>query len=96
MDFKTEWEKAKRGLPSALFASDQLYGVPRTRRKTTPTHTPRPYVQKAPAQVWSEYGGHSSQYRYQYSPALAKAQHDSAMAAFTRCEYTLSKLKERW
>jgi hypothetical protein len=101
VDFRSEWEKAKRGQQSALFASDLLYGVPQYRRKHTPVRTqPRtPYVRTRPvptAPVWPEYQGHSAHRTQGYSPALFQKQHNAAMQAFHHAETTLTRLKERW
>ncbi len=101
MDFRTEWEKAKRGQQSALFASDYLYGVPQTRRKHTPVRTQpsTSHVRTSPvptAPVWPEYQGHSAHRTQGYSPILMEAKSRHAQAVFNRADYVLSKLRSTW
>jgi hypothetical protein len=101
VDFQTEWEKAKRGQPSALFAADMLYGVRQPRRKHTSVRTQpnTPHVRTRPvptAPVWPEYQGHSAHRTQGYSPILMEQKSAHAQAVFAQADYVLSKLRSKW
>jgi hypothetical protein len=102
MDFNEAWKKARSGQQSGLFASEYAYGYPNIHRHRQSQLTQQQKAYRAATYqtslnptVWPEYQN-TTNHRYQYSPTLAKTQHNAAMAVFARAEQVLTAAKKRW
>lgn len=105
MDFNQAWQRARKGQPSGLFASESVYGYPNTQRRKqykrqlTPqqqAHKAITYHPQPNPQIWPELSGHSQHRTPGYSPILMQKQSEHARQVFRKAEYFLSRIVEKW